>query len=246
MDDPIIQLDNVTTTHEGSMHPVIQNISLEIARGEFVIVGGPNGAGKTTLLETIAGLLPIISGTVLIGGFDVIHHGPQIRKKLGYVIQNFDFDPYTPFTVEEVLLMGRYGLIGFCKRPCDDDFTAVDQSLTQMGITNLRKSHIGKLSGGQQQKVLIAHNLTKKPDVLLLDEPFSNLDLKTREHVCDVLCRIADTGVTIVMVSHAFDALPSRDVRAIIMKNGKIVLNKVILPKQVQDTVRHASEDMNA
>jgi zinc/manganese transport system ATP-binding protein len=246
MDYPIIQLDNVTTIHEGSVHPGIQNVNLEIARGEFVIVGGPNGAGKTTLLETIAGLLPIISGTAFVGGLDVVHHGSQIRKKLGYAIQNFDFDPYTPFTVEEVLLMGRYGLLGFCKRPGDDDFAAVDQSLTQMGITSLRKNYIGKLSGGQQQKVLIAHNLTKKPEVLLLDEPFSNLDLTTREHVCSVLCRIADSGVTIVMVSHAFDALPSRDVRTVIMKNGKIVLNKVIPPKQVQDTVRHTSEDMNA
>ncbi|MDR0439223.1 MAG: metal ABC transporter ATP-binding protein [Methanocalculaceae archaeon] len=246
MNDPIIQLDDVTTIHEGSTHPTIQNISLKINRGEFVIVGGPNGAGKTTLLETIAGRLPIISGTVLVCGFDVVHHGPQIRKKLGYVIQNFDFDPYTPFTVEEVLLMGRYGLLGFCKRPGSDDFTAVEQSLTQMGIISLRKSHIGRLSGGQQQKVLIAHNLAKKPDVLLLDEPFSNLDLTTREHVCDVLCRIADAGVTIVMVSHAFDALPARGVRAVVMKSGKIVLNKVIPPEQVQDTVRHISNDTNA
>ena len=101
----------------------------------------------------------------------------------------------------------------------------------------------GKLSGGQQQKVLIAHNLAKQPDVVLLDEPFSNLDLATREHVCDVLCRVADTGVTVVIVSHAFDALPSRDVRVVVMRAGTIVLNRVVPPGDVQQTVRSTSEE---
>ena len=244
MESYIILLDNVTTTYEGAAHPVIQNINLAVGRGEFVIVGGPNGAGKTTLLETIAGLLPVVSGTVSVCGFDAVRQGPQMRKKLGYVIQNFDFDPYTPFTVDEVLLMGRYGMLGFCKQPSDEDFAAVDRSIERMGITDLRKSHIGKLSGGQQQKVLIAHNLVKNPDVLLLDEPFSNLDLATREQVCDVLCGIADSGVTIMIVSHAFDALPSRRyVRVVVMKDGGIVLNTVIPPDQVQDTVRRTSEN---
>ncbi|MDV0443558.1 metal ABC transporter ATP-binding protein [Methanorbis rubei] len=246
MDDPIIQMNSVTTTYEGAAHPVIHDIDLAIGKGEFVIVGGPNGAGKTTLLETIAGLLPIISGSVTVCGLDVMKSGPEMRKKLGYVIQNFDFDPYTPFTVEEVLLIGRYGLLGFFRRPGTEDFAAVDRSLEQMGITDLRKKHIGKLSGGQQQKVLIAHNLTKNPDVLLLDEPFSNLDLATREHVCDILCDVADAGITVVIVSHAFDALPKRDVRVVVMKGGSVVLNKIVPSEQVQETVRQSSEDSNA
>ncbi len=243
MSEPIIRMQDVKTTYEGAAHPVIHDISLEVGKGEFVIVGGPNGAGKTTLLETIAGLLPIVSGTVSVCGYDCVREGPRMRKKLGYVIQNFDFDPYVPFTVEEVLLMGRYGLLGILKRPGPEDFAAVDRSLERMGITDLRKSHIGKLSGGQQQKVLIAHNLVKKPDVLLLDEPFSNLDLATREHVCEVLCRVADAGVTVMIVSHAFDALPDRDVRVVVMKAGAIVLNRVVPPNQVQDTVRKTSEE---
>jgi zinc/manganese transport system ATP-binding protein len=245
VNDPIIRLDEVATTYEGADYPVIRNVSLEIGRGEFVIVGGPNGAGKTTLLETIAGLLPIVSGTVSVCGFNVVRQGSQMRKKIGYVVQNFNFDPYTPFTVDEVLLMGRYGLLGFCKQPSVEDFAAVDQSLARVGIINLRKNHIGKLSGGQQQKVMIAHNLVKRPDVLLLDEPFSNLDLATREHVCDMLCEIADAGVTVVIVSHAFDALPTRDVRVVVMRDGGIVLNEIIPPEQVQDAVRRTSEDMN-
>lgn len=246
MNDAIIRMQNVTTTYEGASHPVISKIDLEIKRGEFVIIGGPNGAGKTTLLETIAGLLPIIRGSAQVCGFDVTKKGHEVRKKLGYVIQNFDFDPYTPFTVEEVMLIGRYGLLGVLKRPNGVDHKAVEASLETLGIENLRKNHIGKLSGGQQQKVLIAHNLTKQPDVLLLDEPFSNLDLATREHVCDVLCKIAETGVTVIIVSHAFDALPKCNVRVVVMKDGEIALNEVVHPEKVQETVRSVSEDSDA
>lgn len=240
--DAAVRLSNVTTTYEGAVHPVIHNINLEIMPGEFVIVGGPNGAGKTTLLETIAGLLPIVSGTVEVCGENIKKNEVNLRKKLGYVIQNFDLDAYTPFTVDDVMMMSRFGLLGLFRRPKADDYSAVDESLKTVGIEDLRKSHIGKLSGGQQQKVLIAHNLAKRPDVLLLDEPFSNLDLATREHVCEVLCKIADTGITVLIVSHAFDALPERDVRVVVMKSGGIVLNKVVSPKLVQDTVRTVSE----
>jgi len=246
MNDAIIRMQDVTTTYEGASCPVISKVNLEIERGEFVIIGGPNGAGKTTLLETMAGLLPIIHGSVHVCGFDVTKKGPEVRKKIGYVIQNFDFDPYTPFTVEEVMLIGRYGLLGFCKRPNGKDHEAVNHSLSALGIESLRKNHIGKLSGGQQQKILIAHNLTKNPDVLLLDEPFSNLDLATREHVCDVLCKVADTGVTVIIVSHAFDALPKRDVRVVVMKEGMIALNELLPPAEVQGTVRRISEVRNA
>lgn len=240
--DSAVRLSNVTTTYEGAVHPVIKNINLEIKPGEFVIVGGPNGAGKTTLLETIAGLLPIVSGTVEVCGENIEKGEANIRRKLGYVIQNFDFDAYTPFTVDDVMMMSRFGLLGLFRRPKSEDYSAVDESLKTLGIEDLRKSHIGKLSGGQQQKVLIAHNLAKHPDVLLLDEPFSNLDLATREHVCEVLCKIADMGITIVIVSHAFDALPNRNVRVVVMKSGEIVLNKIVPPELVQDTVRITSE----
>ena len=242
MSDAIVRLTNVTTTYEGAAHPVIHNINLEVDPGEFVIIGGPNGAGKTTLLETIAGLLPVVNGSVEVCGEDILKKGNQLRKKLGYVIQNFDFDAYTPFTVEEVIIMARFGLLGLFKRPGPADYTAVNDAMLTLGIDDLRKSHIGKLSGGQQQKVLIAHNIAKKPEVLLLDEPFSNLDLATREHVCDVLCKIADQGITIIIVSHAFDALPKRDVRVIVMKSGEIILNKITPPQFVQQTVRVTSE----
>lgn len=239
--DHIIQLKEVWTTYEGADLPVIKDVTLRIKPGEFVVIGGPNGAGKTTLLETIAGLLPVVNGSVQVCGHDVIKDGCAARKKIGYVIQNFDFHPYTPFTVEEVVLMGRYGKIGWLKRHSSRDMDKVISAICQLGLCPMQKNQIGKLSGGQQQKVLIAQNLAKDPEVLLLDEPFSNLDMVTREEVSRLLCQIADAGIPVLIVSHAFDALPDRDIRVVVMQHGEIILNQLSHPSDVGNLVRSAS-----
>lgn len=228
--------------YEGSSDPVIFDINLDVYPGEFVIVGGPNGAGKTTLLETIAGILPVVSGKGTVCGHSIQHEGNLIRKKTGYVLQSFDFDPFSLFTVEDVLMMSRFGLLGWFRLPGKNDKRAVDMGLNTLEIEDLRNKYIGKLSGGQQQKVLIAHNIAKEPEVLLLDEPFSNLDLETREQVCSILKNLCNRGMTIVLVSHAFDVLPEGHVRAVVMKDGKIVFNETMISKYVKDTIRHKSE----
>ncbi len=237
-DDPVIDLNNVRTTYEGAEFPVIRDFSLSIPKGEFVIIGGPNGAGKTTLLETIAGLLPVTRGEVRVCGLDVTRQGTRVRRKLGYVIQNFDFHPYTPFSVLEVVMMGRYGQLGCFHRQNPGDKDDALDLLNQLGLGNMAYECIGHLSGGQQQKVLIAQNLMKKPDILLLDEPFSNLDLPTRDQVCSMLRTIAESGVTIMVVSHAFDALPACAIRVVVMQNGRLSFTRICRPDEVQDTVR--------
>lgn len=238
-DNPsLIDLRDVWTTYEGASYPVIKGISFEIKAGEFVVVGGPNGAGKTTLLEAITGLLPLVRGSITVCGKGIPHEGISVRCSVGYVIQNFDFHPFTPYTVEEVVRMGRYGKIGWFKRETPEDHEAVQEALQKLGIENLQNELIGKLSGGQQQKVLIAHNLAKKPSVLLLDEPFSNLDLRTRDEVSSLLCKVCDSGIPVLMVSHAFDSLPDRDIRVLVMQKGQIVLNTISGPGQVADLIR--------
>ncbi|MDD4128019.1 MAG: ATP-binding cassette domain-containing protein, partial [Methanomicrobium sp.] len=189
-----VELSGVYTAYMGAQYPVIKNLNFSIEKGEFVVVGGPNGAGKTTLLETINGMLPITYGSAKAFGLDVTQKGPEIRKKIGYVIQSFAFDPLTPFTVENVVMMGRYGLIGLFKKPEEADFKAAETSIKMLGLEDMCDKPIGTLSGGQQQKVLIAQNLAKKPEILLLDEPFSNLDLCTREFTSGVLEDISSKG----------------------------------------------------
>jgi len=111
MNGGTIELAGVSTAYEGSDLPVIRGISFSIAAGDFVVVGGPNGAGKTTLLETVNGMLPITHGRATVCGLDVAASGTAVRKRVGYVIQNFAFDPLAPFTVGHVVIMGRYGIL---------------------------------------------------------------------------------------------------------------------------------------
>lgn len=236
--DCLIHLENVWTTYEGADCPVIKDISFDIMAGEFVVIGGPNGAGKTTLLEAITGLLPIVRGSVTVCGMGVLQEATRARCSIGYVIQNFDFHPFTPYTVEEVVRMGRYGKIGWFRRETEEDIEAARQAMRTLRIDHLKDELIGKLSGGQQQKVLIAHNLAKKPSVLLLDEPYSNLDIRTRDEVSGILCQICDSGVPVMLVSHAFDCLPDRDIRVIVMQTGRLVLNTVSKSDNVANLIR--------
>lgn len=235
---PQIELSGVYTAYMGAELPVIRDLSLNIGKGEFVMVGGPNGAGKTTLLETINGMLYITHGSARVCGLDVIKQGVEVRKRTGYVIQSFAFDPLTPFTVEHVVMMGRYGILGCFRNPSEPDYRAAEEAMQMLGLENLAEKPIGTLSGGQQQKVLIAQNLAKKPDIMLLDEPFSNLDLCTREFVSGVLEEISSQGCTVCMVSHAFDALPDKDLRIVVMDEGCIRLNTICHSSEVEDTIR--------
>jgi len=240
-ENPVISIKNIYTAYEGAEYPVIKDVSIEIDAGEFVIIGGPNGAGKTTLLETINGILKITHGSACVIDMDVCSRGRDVRKKVGYVIQNFSFDPMSPFSVSEVVLMGRYGLIGPLKKPCEEDISKAEEAMKLLKIEDLADNPIGKLSGGQQQKVLIAQSIAKDPEILLLDEPFSNLDLLTREFVSGILADLANKGCTIVIVSHAFDALPDTNIRIIAMNDGKIVLDEICDHEEVEDKVRSVS-----
>ena len=234
----MIELRNIYTAYEGGDKPVIRDLSLTIGRGEYVVVGGPNGAGKTTLLESINGMVKITHGEATVCGLNVHCCGIEIRKQVGYVLQSFYFDPFTPFTVEQVVMIGRYGKLGLLKRPGSDDYDRVEKALKAVGAEDLAKKPIGTLSGGQQQKVLIAQNIAKEPEIMLLDEPFSNLDFGSREFVTGVLKELVKRGTTIVMVSHAFDGLPDLKIHIVVMENGRIKLDGACRSGEVADIVR--------
>jgi len=238
--DPVIRLENVYTAYEGADLPTLAGISLTVNRGEYVVIGGPNGAGKTTLLETINGMLPVTHGNATICGYDIRNDGIHVRCRVGYLIQNFAFDPLTPFTVEEAVLMGRFGILGLFRKPGAEDHNAVKAAMELLKIGDLAKKPIGQLSGGQQQKVLLAQNLARNPDVLLLDEPFSNLDFMARDAINGLLSDLVARGVTVLIVSHAFDDLPDCRIRVVVMQDGRINLDTTCRPEEVASTVRNA------
>jgi len=233
----IVDLKGIYTAYEGGEKAVIRDLSLRVDRGEYVVIGGPNSAGKTTLLESINGLIKITHGSASVCGLDVSSQADEVRRRVGYVIQNFYFDPVTPFTVEQVVMMGRFGRLGLMNRPERADYDAAQKAITIAGIEDLAHKTIGTCSGGQQQKAMIAHNIAKEPEVMMLDEPFSNLDFVAREYLQGVFKEMVRKGVPILMVAHAFDGLPNIPIHLVVMNKGKITYDMNCTAAEVENII---------
>ncbi len=219
-----IHLTAVSTVYEGERRPAIRDVTLTVDAGELVYVVGPNAAGKTTLLETINGLLPPAAGTVQVHGMDVPTHGRHVRQRIGYVPQDFMVAPGEPYTAFDVVLMGRYGQLGLLHPPTDEDRDKAAAAMRRLAIQDVARRPMGRLSGGQQQKVMIARALAKEPQILLLDEPFSNLDPASRAQMPALLRHLhEDENVTILLVTHDVHSIPARCLRVVVMHAGRLV-----------------------
>lgn len=177
---------------------VLSEISLHVGAGELVGLLGPNGAGKTTLLRAILGLTPLRSGAVRIDG----RAPAAARSLIGYVPQRHEFAWDFPITVEETVLTGRTARIGWMRRPRTADYRAADEALERVEMADLRRRPVGELSGGQRQRVLVARALALSPTALLLDEPFTGLDMPSQELLTDLFLRLAREGHAILMTTH--------------------------------------------
>ena len=226
MKENIIDLKNIETVYEGENIPVIKNISLEIRKGEFVSIIGPNGAGKTTLLETINGILPYTKGKGYVFSKEIKKNKYKIRKQIGYLIQNYEIDPLSPFLCKDVVLMGRAGKTGLFRFFTKKDIDKVWYSMGLVGMIDFAKRPIGKISGGEFQKILLARVISKQPKMLLLDEPLSNLDYSSKNQIEILLNRLHEQhNLTILMVSHDLSFIPKRCKRVIVLDKGKVVMD---------------------
>lgn len=234
--DYAIRLDNVSSVYEGERKAAIRDITLTINRGELVYIVGPNAAGKTTLLETINGLLTPIRGIVQVLGLDVRREGRRVRCKVGYVPQDFLVDPGEPYTALDVVLMGIYGKMGILRRPGREEREKCMEVMALLGIDELADRPMGKLSGGQQQKVVIARALAKDPDILFLDEAFSNLDMDSRHRIPYLINELhRERGITTLIVTHDLSHLLESCERMIVMDRGRIVADG--RPKEILSTL---------
>lgn len=221
-----IELKKIETIYEGERIPVIRNINLTVKSGEFVAIIGPNGAGKTTLLETINGLLSHTAGKGLVFGKEILKNKTKIRKEIGYVTQNFEVDPLAPFLSKDIVMSGRTGKIGMFRFASKKDWEVVWHSMGLVGMIDFAHRPVGKLSGGEIQKILLSRVLAQQPKLLLLDEPFSNLDFSSRNQIEILLNRVHEQHqMTIVMVSHDLSFVPSRCTRIIVLDKGKIIMD---------------------
>ncbi len=217
MTTPIIRFSHATFGFPGVV--ALQDISLEIPEGEFVGVIGPNGSGKTTLCRAILGLMRPLEGSLQI--FDCAceklrcHH----RARIGYLPQKGVLDRNFPITVLEAVMMGRYGALGLFRRPRQQDREIAVEALENVGMQDHRNTALGHLSGGQQQRVLIARALAQKPQVLLLDEPTTGVDITTQHSVLDLVQHLhRDLGLTVLLVTHDINLIRSRVNRLVLLK----------------------------
>ena len=217
-DSDVISVDHVSFSY-GRGSVAISDASLSIRRGDFACIVGPNGGGKTTLLKLIVGLLEPDAGRVRLFG----RPPRETRRRIGYMPQRARLDPQFPVRVRDVVLMGRLGkaapLLHIGKAHKD----VVVRALTQVGLYELRNRSFSALSEGQRQRVLVARALACEPDVLMLDEPTSNLDLASQNELYELLHALNE-HITIVMVSHDV-AFVSKFVKTVACVNRSVVVH---------------------
>lgn len=199
-------------------HPVLEEINLEIDRGDFLGLIGPNGGGKSTLLKAMLGLIEPDRGSVRIFGVSP----KEARMRVGYLPQKATFDQSFPVRVLDVVLMGRFMRAGLLRRYSREDLAAARHALEAVGMAHLQGREIGELSGGEQQRVFVARSIVSDPELLLLDEPTAGVDVSQQTEFYDLLSRLnSRMNTTIVLVSHDVTAI-SRHVNKIACLNQRL------------------------
>lgn len=219
----VVDLHNIAAGYDG--YTAISGVSLRVYRGEILGVIGTNGSGKTTLLRVIQGIIPLTSGNGQIFGLPLNKaHYRHIQKRSAFVFQTSKIDPLMPVTAKEVVMMGRYGKLGFFKRITETDRLAADQAIKLVDAEHLVNLPYGQLSGGEQQRISLARALAQEPELLLLDEPTTFLDTQSHQRMKDIIRnKCSSKKTTVIIVSHDMTFLKSICHSVLTMNNGEIV-----------------------
>ncbi len=210
-----IMARDVTVTYRNG-HTALFDATFEIPRGTITALVGVNGAGKSTLFKAIMGFVPVARGEIRLLGKSV---KDALRENLvAYVPQSEEVDWTFPVLVEDVVMMGRYGHMSFLRRASAADHAAVELALSRVGMSDFRKRQIGELSGGQRKRVFLARSLAQDGQVILLDEPFTGVDVKTEEQITALLRELRDEGRVILVSTHNLGSVPEFCDRTVLVK----------------------------
>jgi len=182
---------------------VLRGVTFDLEPGSVLGLLGPNGSGKSTLLKALAGVLPARVGTVTYGQRPLC----DFAARIAFVPQREDVNWDFPITARDVVLMGRYRRAGWLRRPGRHDRAVADEALDRMGLAGMEGRHISQFSGGQQQRIFLARALAQEPVVVLLDEPFTGVDVENRAVFRATIAAFARRGVTVIMSTHDFEAV---------------------------------------
>ncbi len=226
---PVVSMDNVDLYYGQSQ--IVNDVTFRIQSGEFFVVIGPNGSGKTSLMKLMAGIVKPSSGRIDILGKDIQGQSrKELARHLAYVPQSFQHE--YAFTVRETILMGRSPHLGLLGLEGSRDEELAEKSMEATQTLSLSSRRMDQLSGGEQQRVLIARALTQEPDILLLDEPTSALDLSHQILIMDLLEKLKkDFKMTVVMIAHDLNIAALYGDRLLLLHRGCI--SKIGPPGQV-------------
>ena len=211
----IISIKNLTKTYSNGFHALL-NLSLEIEEGEILALLGPNGAGKTTLISSVCGLLSVPKNTITIGGFDVSEDYRKSRSLIGLVPQEITIEPFE--TVMNAVSFSR-GLFG---KPKNTAY--IEQLLTDLSLYDKRNQKNMTLSGGMRRRVMIAKALSHEPKILFLDEPTAGVDVELRKDMWDVIARLRESGVTVILTTHYIEEAEEIADRIGVINKGELLL----------------------
>ncbi len=202
---PAITLENISVTYPNGQHAV-ENISLQLQAGRICALVGVNGAGKSTLFKVMMGFITPTAGRVMLRGGAV--KAALKSNMVAYVPQAEEVDWNFPVLVDDVVMMGRYGHMGWLRRPGAADKAAVRQALARVGMADFAKRQIGELSGGQRKRVFVARALAQSAKIIFLDEPFTGVDVKTENALIDLFRALAAEGCLILVSTHNLGSVP--------------------------------------
>ncbi len=232
-----LELRQVTAGY--AAEPALQNISFTAACGSTLALIGPNGAGKSTLLNALAGLLPIWSGDILWNNTPLAGH----RHEIAYLPQRSEVNWQFPITVRQLVEMGRYPTVGMWQALRPHDREIVDKALCTLGLEDLQKRQIAALSGGQQQRCFLARALAQEAHILLLDEPFTGLDVPGTEALSGLLRALAEEGRLVIASHHDLATAPQIFDQAVLLRKQLIAAGntrEVLSPENLKQAFKRA------
>ena len=210
-----ISVRDITVTYRNG-HTALREASFDIPTGTIAALVGVNGSGKSTLFKAIMGFLPTGAGEIRVLGQTV--RDALKQNLVAYVPQSEEVDWSFPVLVEDVVMMGRYGKMNFLRIPTGQDREAVNQALARVGMSDFRHRQIGELSGGQKKRVFLARALAQDGRVILLDEPFTGVDVKTEEAIIALLRDLRDEGRVMLVSTHNLGSVPEFCDRTVLIK----------------------------
>ena len=216
---PALAVDNITVTYANGF-TALHDASFILEDGTICALVGVNGSGKSTMFKAIMGFVQPVTGKIEIGGEPATL--ALRRNRVAYVPQSEDVDWNFPVLVEDVVMMGRYGYMGFLRLPSSRDRAKVNEALARVNMNAFRRRQIGELSGGQKKRVFLARALAQEADLILLDEPFTGIDVKTEAAIVKLLQELRDDGKTILVSTHNLGSVPEFCDQVVLIKGTVI------------------------